>query len=94
MSVNLREHPSSFRARFLMGIFALKRGPEFLAEAVREFQQSIALNPEYIPAYINLGSLYMHLGRHSEARQLYERVLAREKNATAAEQMKILRRER
>jgi hypothetical protein len=94
ITANQRDHPSSFRARFLMGIFALKRGPAFLAEAVREFQQSIALNPEYIPAYINLGSVYMHLGRYSEARQLYERVLAREKNATAEEQLEILRRMR
>ena len=79
MEVNLREHPSSFRARFLMGIFALKRGPEYLAEAVQEFQRTIALNPEYVPAYLNLGSIYMHLGRYSEARQLYEQVLARRK---------------
>ena len=94
MNVNLREHPSSFRARFLMGIFALKRGPEFLTEAVQEFQQAIACNPEYIPAYINLGSIYMHLGRYSDARQLYEQVLAREKNATAEQQLQILRRVR
>jgi hypothetical protein len=92
MAVNLGEHPSSFRARFLMGIFALKRGPEFLAGAIREFQQSISLNPEYIPAYLNLGNIYMHLGRRSEARQLYEEVLARQKNAAAEEQLKILRR--
>ena len=92
MAVNLREHPSSFRSRFLMGIFAVKRGPEFLAEAVREFQQSIAMNPEYIPAYLNLGNIYMHLGRRSEARQLFEEVLEREHNAAAEEQLKNLRR--
>jgi tetratricopeptide (TPR) repeat protein len=92
MQVNLREHPSSFRARFVMGIFALKRGPAFLAEAVQEFQQAIALNPEFIPAYINLGSIYMHLGRRSEARQVYEQVLARGKNATAEEQLRLLSR--
>jgi hypothetical protein len=90
MDANLRQHPSSFRARFVLGIFAVKRGPEALKQAEQEFLQSIALNPEYVPAYLNLGNIYVYLGRYAEARQLYQKALALEPNPATAQQLKAL----
>jgi hypothetical protein len=87
MNANLRDHPASFRAHFLLGISAIKRGPRYLNLAIQEFQQASAVNPEYIPAYLNLGSIYMQLGRFSEARQAYRKVLALEDNEIARQQL-------
>ncbi len=87
MGANLREHPASFRAHFLMGMFSVKQGQDF-AQAIREFQLASAVNPEYVPAYLNLGAIYLGLGRLTEARQAYARVLGIENNPTAAQQLK------
>jgi tetratricopeptide (TPR) repeat protein len=42
--------------------------------AERELRQALALNPQYIPALLNLGNLCEDLGRREEARELYERI--------------------
>jgi hypothetical protein len=87
MDANLREHPSSFRAHFLVGIFALKSGTQYLNRAIQEFHQAAALDPEYLPAYLNLGSIYMQLGRFSEARREYRKALALQDNEIARQQL-------
>jgi tetratricopeptide (TPR) repeat protein len=46
------------------------------AAAERELKQALALNPAYAPALLNLANLNEDLGRRSEARALYERILA------------------
>ena len=91
MEANLRLHPDSFRAHFLNGIVAIKRGRGFLEEAIREFQQTVALNPEYIAGYFNLGNIYLQLGRISEARRMFESILELSNNADAARQLDALR---
>jgi tetratricopeptide (TPR) repeat protein len=88
---NLLRHPNSYRTHFVRGLLAVKRGPQFLAEAVREFQSTAAANPDYAPAYFNLGGVLSYLGRFSEARAAYERVLALGENRGAAEQLERLR---
>jgi hypothetical protein len=94
MNANLREHPSSFRDHFTLGILAVKRGPQFLNQALREFEQAVALNPDFAPAYVNLGSIYLHLGRFEEAERSLQKALSLEKNPFAEEQLRRLRRAR
>ena len=45
------------------------------AEAERELEAALALNPAYPPALQNLANLYEDLGRREEALDLYERIL-------------------
>jgi tetratricopeptide (TPR) repeat protein len=45
------------------------------AEAERELDQALALNPSYIPALINLANLHEDLGRRDLAAAVYERLL-------------------
>lgn len=45
------------------------------AEAERELEAALALNPAYPPALQNLANLYEDLGRREEALGLYERIL-------------------
>jgi tetratricopeptide (TPR) repeat protein len=44
--------------------------------AERELQAALALNPDYVPALLNLANLREDFGKQAEARALYERVLA------------------
>ena len=90
MNANLRDHPSSFRSHFTLGMLAVKRGPEFLGEALQEFQKVVELNPDFAPAFVNLGSIYLHLGRRGEAETALKKALALEENPVAMEQMKLL----
>lgn len=45
------------------------------AEAERELDAALALNPVYAPAWLNLGNLHEDLGRREAARAAYERLL-------------------
>jgi tetratricopeptide (TPR) repeat protein len=44
--------------------------------AERELNKALALNPDYIPALINLANLHEDLGRRAPAGAVYERILA------------------
>jgi tetratricopeptide (TPR) repeat protein len=94
MNTNLRDHPASFRGHFTLGMLAVKRGPAFLGEALNEFQKSVDLNPDFAPAWVNLGSIYLHLGRRAEAESTLKKALALEENPLALEQMKLLQQSR
>jgi Tfp pilus assembly protein PilF len=54
------------------------------AAAERELNQALALNPSYVPALLNLGTLHEDLGRREAALAAYERALAVEPNSFAA----------
>jgi hypothetical protein len=71
-----------FRLHFLMGIFAVKR--QSLDDGVREFQRTVEINPEYVPAYINLGGILLHQGRAAEARGAYRNALYLDPNNVMA----------
>jgi tetratricopeptide (TPR) repeat protein len=45
------------------------------AAAERELVQSLLLNPAFVPALLNLATLYEDLGRRPDARALYDRIL-------------------
>jgi Tfp pilus assembly protein PilF len=46
------------------------------AAAERELQAALALNPNYVPALLNLANLREDFGRREEAQKIYERILA------------------
>ena len=50
----------------------------------------VELNPDFAPAYVNLGSIYLYLGRRREAEAALKKALALEENPLALEQMKLL----
>jgi tetratricopeptide (TPR) repeat protein len=45
-------------------------------QAERELQAALALNPDYVPALLNLANLREDFGKQAQARALYEKVLA------------------
>jgi tetratricopeptide (TPR) repeat protein len=92
IQVNMEQHPSSFRDHFTLGMLAVKRGPDHLGEAVREFEQTVEINPDFAPAYVNLGSIYRHLGRNREAERVLRKALSLEDNPLARAQLYQLRR--
>jgi tetratricopeptide (TPR) repeat protein len=47
-------------------------------DAERELQAALAANPSYAPALLNLGNLHEDRGRRDDARDCYERILARD----------------
>ena len=48
------------------------------AQAERELEAALRLNPSYVPALFNLANLYEDLGRRESAARTYERLLALE----------------
>jgi hypothetical protein len=94
MDANLRDHPSSYRAHSILGVLAVKSGPQHFQQAIQEFEQVVALNPEFSPAYINLGSIYMYLGRLDDAKHSFQKALSLGKNSLAEEQLRRLRSRR
>jgi tetratricopeptide (TPR) repeat protein len=91
MQTNLEAHPNSFRAHFTLGVLAVKRGRDFLGEAERHFLQAIAINPDFAPAYTNLGSIYLFLGRLAQAERMFEKALSLDRNAAAEESLQRVR---
>jgi tetratricopeptide (TPR) repeat protein len=91
LDAHARRHPASFRDAFLLGVVAVKRGSDHVAEALVHFERAAALNPDFAPAHTNLGSIYLALGRRADARRAFERALAIEPNPLAADQLKKLR---
>jgi len=94
MDANLRQHPSSFRAHFALGMLAVKLGPQYLEKAMKEFEQVVAINPDFGPGHVNLGSIYMYLGRFDDAKRSFQKALSLEKNPIAEEQLTKLRNRR
>jgi tetratricopeptide (TPR) repeat protein len=53
-------------------------------QAERELQAALALNPDYVPALLNLANLREDFGKQAEARALYEKILALQPNCHVA----------
>jgi tetratricopeptide (TPR) repeat protein len=87
MQQHARTHPDSFRDEFLLGLFAVKRGSDFVADAVGHFERAVARNPDFAPGWANLGSIYLSLGRRSDARSAFEQALAIEDTPFVREQL-------
>lgn len=53
-------------------------------EAIAELEAALSINPDFVPALLNLGNLNEDRGERSKARQAYERALAADPGATFA----------
>lgn len=57
--------------RFLSAVQAEEAGEKQRAIAI--YEEILVLDPEYAPAYINLGTLFFHLRQYGRAEELYRR---------------------
>lgn len=62
---------SPVQTRFFAAVQAEEAGEK--RRAITLYEQIIASNPEYPPAYINLGTIYFHLRQYGRAEDLYRR---------------------
>lgn len=69
----LAERPDDYFLRSRFGTFLQLNG--FPEEALPHFQHAADLFPDFIGSHQNLGVAFLVLGRHSEARESFERVL-------------------
>ncbi len=69
-----REQPRQARWRSDRGIIMMLLGRR--EEAVRDWQQAIALDAGFLPPYLSLGSYYASSGRRQEALRLYAQAWA------------------
>lgn len=70
-----KEHPQLFVAQFNAAVVATNLGD--VAEAVELLRAAIAANPEFIPAYINLGGLLERSGAANEGVELWKAVIGK-----------------
>ena len=63
--------PGSLQELFLAAVQAEETGEK--NRAIGLYDQIIAQEPAYAPAYINLGTIYFHLRRYGRAEELYRR---------------------
>jgi tetratricopeptide (TPR) repeat protein len=71
----VRAEPKQARWRSDRGVLAMLMG---MRDRAREdWEQTIALDQDFLPAYLSLGSLQAASGRRAEALALYERALRR-----------------
>jgi predicted O-linked N-acetylglucosamine transferase (SPINDLY family) len=68
-------HPQRFVALFNCSVLSSQAGD--LAAARAELAEAIAINPEFVPAYINLGGVLERLGAPVAAMEHWNAVLAR-----------------
>lgn len=64
-------NPRGVYGRFLAAVQAEEAGEK--QRAITLYQEIMALDPGYAPAYINLGTLHFHLRQYERAEQLYRR---------------------
>jgi tetratricopeptide (TPR) repeat protein len=64
------------KTRFALGNAYFKSNQ--IEAALLEFQKTLKLNPEYMPAYINLGYSQLMLGQMNQARATYEAALLKQ----------------
>jgi predicted O-linked N-acetylglucosamine transferase (SPINDLY family) len=70
-----QDHPLSYAILFNYAVMLTDAGE--LVAATAHFEHAIAVNPDFIPAYINLGRVYERLGRAGAAVTLWSAGLAR-----------------
>jgi tetratricopeptide (TPR) repeat protein len=66
-----RAGASPLHTRFQAAVQAEEAGEKRQAMAI--YEEIIVSNPEYAPAYINLGTIYFHLRQYGRAEDLYRR---------------------
>jgi len=69
----LQLHADMPETQLQLGVFYLERGD--LASAERAYREALKLNPQLVPAYLNLADLLRSQNRDAEARELMLKVL-------------------
>lgn len=64
-------NPRGVQERFLQAVQAEESGDK--TGAIALYDEIVAIDPEYAPAYINLGTIYFHLRQFGRAEELYRR---------------------
>jgi tetratricopeptide (TPR) repeat protein len=49
-------------------------------EAVQFYRHAISLRADYVQAYLNLGEVFIHLGKYEESKNVFERILTLDPN--------------
>jgi spermidine synthase len=81
---NAQAHPQDSAARFNYGLFCLERKNYPLA--IRQFRQSIDLNPTYLPAYEAMAESYLEMHDTVRAAEWSRRILQIDPNHAVARQ--------
>jgi tetratricopeptide (TPR) repeat protein len=63
----------------MLGVIFHSRGE--LERACQAFERALSINPSYTEAALNLSVTYNDLGRYSQAREVYQRVIQRTRSA-------------
>lgn len=70
----LKYHPDNFKAHSKLGLVFSAMGK--IDKAEKEWEKVLALNPNYVKAYINLGTLYyLHKKDRNKALEFWEKAL-------------------
>jgi tetratricopeptide (TPR) repeat protein len=75
----LAENPNDAFARYGLAMEYANSGDT--ATALAEYEKTVALNPEYVPAYQMAGQLLMNLGRDTDARGWFDKGIAAARRA-------------
>jgi Flp pilus assembly protein TadD len=73
-TTTVKYFPKSNTAHYNLGLVYIRQG--LIEEAIREFQQAIAIRPGDIQAHNNLGFIYVHQGRLDDAIREFQTALA------------------
>lgn len=89
----LKQEPRSAVILNLVGMaYRLKynqlRSPDLKDKEIAAFKQAVELDPQFVPALVNLGSTYYFSGRKPEAAEQFKRVLEILPQHPEAEQLK------
>jgi predicted O-linked N-acetylglucosamine transferase (SPINDLY family) len=71
---SLEIEPSGSIQHYLLGTVLEKTGKTH--QAIRAYQEAIALNPKFIDAYNNLGNALLHVGEIEQAELVYRQAMA------------------
>lgn len=64
-------NPRGVQDKFLQAVQAEESGDK--TSAIAHYDEILEIDPEYAPAYINLGTIYFHLRQFGRAEELYRR---------------------
>ena len=73
--VEVRLEPDSADAWFDIGFFA-DRDRSSYPTAIAAYERALKIDPDHVPALINLGNIYYELGDYPRARSIYARATA------------------